>query len=83
MGIFTIRKDVKKNEEKKPTNKKATPKTKRVVQDDLSDTKDIISSLREVQKKVTALKRQGKNNPKLDKLLESISDESYKICLKC
>ena len=81
MGIFTIRKDLA--EKKKVTKKKTVTKVKRVVQDDLSDTKDIISSLKEVQKKVAILKKQGKDNPKLDKLLESISDESYKICLKC
>jgi len=81
MGIFTIRKDEPKKKVKKTT--KTETKAKRVVQDDLSDTKEIIKTLKEVQKRVGQLKRVGKNNPKLDKLLESISDESYKICLKC
>lgn len=68
---------------KSVTEKKTEKKNQRTVQDDLTDTKKILASLKEIQKSVTLLKRQGKNNPKLEKLLESISNEAYKICLKC
>jgi len=69
---------------KKPSqDDKKKQKRKRTVSDDLTETKEIISQLREIQKKVSALKKQGRGNPKLDNLLESIGNESYKICLKC
>ena len=51
--------------------------------DDLKATKEIMLELKEIQKKVSTLKRVGRNNPKLNKLLDSISSESYKICLRC
>ncbi len=78
-----------KNKVKKATtqNKKVVDNKsddkKRTVKNDLVETKEIIKQLKELQKKVTSLKREGRDNPKLDKLLESISSESYKICLKC
>jgi len=81
--LLKIRKDEKPKKEA-PKNKKVTEKkTKRTVKDDLAETKEIINQLKAIQKKVSTLKKEGRDNPKLDKLLESISNESYKICLRC
>jgi len=85
--MFGIRKNREDEKPKREAPKKKkvvhNKKTKRIVKDDLTETKEIISQLKVIQKKVSTLKKEGVDNPKLDKLLESISNESYKICLRC
>ena len=81
--MFNLFRPNNKNEIRVRDRVKKKSATKRVVNDDLKETKEIIQKLKEIQKSVTALKRGGKSNPKLNDLLDSISRESYKICLKC
>ena len=81
MAWWKIQKDIDKN--KSINTKSSKSKNKKVVSDDLKATKEIMLELKEIQKKVSTLKRVGRNNPKLNKLLDSISSESYKICLRC
>ena len=81
MAWWKIKKD---NEIKKSKKTKSTKtKTKKVVNDDLKETREIILELKRIQKRVSTLKRGGRDNPNMETLLDRISDESYNICLKC